>query len=204
MSGERACGRADAQEAAVKNPVVGMDARTENAVMDGPGGRGKDARTDTAEERLVALLASRGMTVTTAESCTGGLIAGTIVNVAGASDVLNEGYVTYSNEAKQRLVGVDARTLEKFGAVSGQTAREMAEGAARAAGADVALSATGIAGPGGGSEEKPVGLVYVGCFVDGETRVKECRFSGTRRENRESTVAEALKLAVEMLEGRGL
>ena len=193
MSGERACGRADAQEAAVKNPVVGMDARTENAVMDGPGGRGKDARTDTAEERLVALLAARGMTVTTAESCTGGLIAGTIVNVAGASDVLNEGYVTYSNEAKQRLVGVDARTLEKFGAVSGQTAREMAEGAARAAGADVALSATGIAG-----------LVYVGCFVDGETRVKECRFSGTRRENRESTVAEALKLAVEMLEGRGL
>ena len=109
MSGERACGRADAQEAAVKNPVVGMDARTENAGMDGPGGRGKDARTDTAEERLVALLAARGMTVTTAESCTGGLIAGTIVNVAGASDVLNEGYVTYSNEAKQRLVGVDAR-----------------------------------------------------------------------------------------------
>ena len=125
------------------------------------------------EARLVAMLEKRGMTITTAESCTGGLIAGTIVNVAGASDVLNEGYVTYSNEAKQRLVGVRAETLEQFGAVSEQTAREMAQGAAKAANANVALSATGIAGPGGGSVEKPVGLVYIGCFVDGMTRVEE-------------------------------
>lgn len=152
------------------------------------------------EEHLVELLAGRKMTITTAESCTGGLIAATIVNVAGASDVLNEGYVTYSNGAKQRLLGVSGETLGRFGAVSEQTAREMAEGAARAANANVALSATGIAGPGGGSEEKPVGLVYVGCFVDGNVRVKECRFHGTRRENREHTVAEALKLAVEMVE----
>lgn len=152
------------------------------------------------EARLVAMLEKRGMTITTAESCTGGLIAGTIVNVAGASDVLNEGYVTYSNEAKQRLVGVRAETLEQFGAVSEQTAREMAQGAAKAANANVALSATGIAGPGGGSVEKPVGLVYIGCFVDGMTRVEECRFSGTRRENREQTVEEALKLAIEMLD----
>lgn len=152
------------------------------------------------EERLVEMLSKRGMTITTAESCTGGLIAGTLVNVAGASDVLNEGYVTYSNEAKQRLVAVSAKTLEQFGAVSEQTAREMAQGAAKAANANVALSATGIAGPGGGSKEKPVGLVYIGCFVNGETQVKECRFSGTRRENREQTVAEALKLAIKMLE----
>lgn len=151
------------------------------------------------EESLVKLLSERNMTITTAESCTGGLIAGTLVNVAGASDVLNEGYVTYSNEAKQRLVGVSAETLEQFGAVSEPTAGEMAQGAARAANANVAVSATGIAGPGGGSEEKPVGLVYIGCFVDGETRVKECRFSGTRRENREQTVKEALKLALEMV-----
>lgn len=140
------------------------------------------------------------MTITTAESCTGGLIAGTIVNVAGASDVLNEGYVTYSNEAKQRLVHVKAETLERFGAVSEETAREMAAGAAKAAGSDVAISATGIAGPGGGTKEKPVGLVYIGCCVGEEIRVKECWFSGTRLENRLQTVETALQLAVEMLQ----
>lgn len=146
------------------------------------------------EEQVVELLAARGLTVTTAESCTGGLIAGTLVNVAGASDVLNEGYVTYSNEAKERLVGVSHETLEKYGAVSPQTAREMAEGAAKAAGADAALSATGIAGPGGGTEEKPVGLVYVGCYLNGKTSVKECRFTGDRMENRMHTVETALKM----------
>lgn len=146
------------------------------------------------EEQVVELLAARGLTVTTAESCTGGLIAGTLVNVAGASDVLNEGYVTYSNEAKERLVGVSHETLEKYGAVSPQTAREMAEGAAKAAGADAALSATGIAGPGGGTEEKPVGLVYVGCYLNGKTSIKECRFTGDRMENRMHTVETALKM----------
>ena len=151
------------------------------------------------EERLVELLVSRKMTVTTAESCTGGMVAGTIVNVAGASDVLNEGYVTYSNEAKQRLVHVKGETLEQFGAVSEETAYEMACGAADAAHADVAISTTGIAGPGGGTAEKPVGLVYIGCCVRGTVQVKECRFRGSRMENRLHTVEEALKLAVEML-----
>lgn len=151
------------------------------------------------EEQLVELLASRQMTVTTAESCTGGLVAGTIVNVAGASDVLNEGYVTYSNEAKQRLVHVKKETLEQFGAVSEETACEMACGAAAAAHADVALSTTGIAGPGGGTAEKPVGLVYIGCYVRGKVRVKECHFQGSRMENRLHTVEEVLKLAIEML-----
>ncbi len=151
------------------------------------------------EECLVERLASLGMTVTTAESCTGGLIAGTLVNVAGASDVLNEGYVTYSNEAKERLVGVRHETLETYGAVSEQTAREMAEGALKAAGADVGLSSTGIAGPGGGTMEKPVGLVYVGCSVRGKTVVKECRFSGNRMENRLDTVKTALSTALDML-----
>ena len=131
----------------------------------------KTALEKSLEESVVELLAQKKMTVTTAESCTGGLIAGTLVNVAGASDVLNEGYVTYSNDAKERLVGVKHETLEEYGAVSEQTAREMAEGAAKAAGADAALSATGIAGPGGGTEEKPVGLVYIGCYVNGETTV---------------------------------
>lgn len=152
------------------------------------------------EEQLVDLLISRKMTVTTAESCTGGLVAGTIVNVAGASEVLNEGYVTYSNEAKHRLVGVKTETLEQFGAVSEETAEEMARGAAAAAHADVAVSTTGIAGPGGGTAEKPVGLVYIGCYVRGKVQVKECRFQGRRMENRLHTVEEALKLAIQMLQ----
>ena len=113
----------------------------------------KAAGEKSQEEVVVDLLAERKLHVTTAESCTGGLIAGTLVNVAGASDVLNEGYVTYSNEAKERLIHVSHETLETYGAVSEQTAHEMAEGAAKAANADAALSATGIAGPGGGTEE---------------------------------------------------
>lgn len=159
----------------------------------------KTALEKSLEESVVELLAQKKMTVTTAESCTGGLIAGTLVNVAGASDVLNEGYVTYSNEAKERLVGVKHETLEEYGAVSEQIAREMAEGAARAAKADAALSATGIAGPGGGTEEKPVGLVYIGCYVNGETTVKECRFEGSRMENRLHTVETALQLLLRQL-----
>ena len=152
------------------------------------------------EEKVVGLLAEKHLTVTTAESCTGGLIAGTLVNVAGASDVLNEGYVTYSNEAKERLVGVRHETLERYGAVSEQTAREMAEGAAKAAGADAALSSTGIAGPGGGTAEKPVGLVYIGCYLNGRTTVEECHFAGNRMENRMHTVERALAMLQEALE----
>ena len=153
----------------------------------------------TLEEEVVELLARKHLTVTTAESCTGGLIAGTLINAAGVSDVLNEGYVTYSNEAKERLVHVSHETLERYGAVSAQTAQEMAEGAARAAGADAALSATGIAGPGGGSVEKPVGLVYIGCCLNGRTVVKECRFNGSRMENRLRTVETALTMLREQL-----
>lgn len=151
------------------------------------------------EEQVVKLLAERGFTITTAESCTGGLIAGTLINVAGASDVLNEGYVTYSNEAKHRLIGVKNETLEVFGAVSEQTAYEMAAGAAKAAKADVALSSTGIAGPGGGTAEKPVGLVYIGCYVRGKVQIRKCQFHGSREENRKDSVEAALQLAIEML-----
>ena len=155
--------------------------------------------TESLEERLIKELADRKYTIATAESCTGGLIAGTLVNVAGASDVLHEGYITYSNEAKERLVGVYRATLQEYGAVSAQTAKEMAEGAARSAGAEVALSSTGIAGPGGGTKEKPVGLVYVGCYVCGHTAVARCEFKGDRMENRLMTVEKALSLALEEL-----
>lgn len=151
-------------------------------------------------EEIVKLLKSAGMTVTTVESCTGGLLSAALVDVAGVSDVFNQAYVTYANEAKQVLAGVKPETLEAHGAVSEQTAREMAEGGAKAAKADASLSVTGIAGPDGGSDEKPVGLVYIGCHVKGKTVVERNIFSGSRREVREQSVAAALKLLKKQLQ----
>ena len=148
------------------------------------------------EEQVVALLLENGYTITTVESCTAGLLSSTIVNVSGSSSCFNEGYVTYSNKAKERLVGVSHATLEQYGAVSEETAREMAQGGASVANANVALSVTGIAGPTGGTKEKPVGLVYLGCCVNGIVEVIECQFHGTREENRKSSVEAALKLAI--------
>ena len=153
----------------------------------------------TLEEAIVELLKDKKMTVTTAESCTGGKLAGRILNVPGASEVYQEGYITYSNESKAKLLGVSQETLEQYGAVSRQTAQEMALGAAKAAQADAALSVTGIAGPGGGSEEKPVGLVYIGCAVQGEVTVREYRFTGNRGKNRDYAVVRALTLLREEL-----
>lgn len=156
------------------------------------------------EDAVAALLMDQKLTLTTAESCTGGKLAGRIVNVAGVSDVYNEGYITYSNDAKSRLLGVSSETLEKYGAVSAETAKEMAGGAARAAGADAALSVTGIAGPDGGTKEKPVGLVYIGCYLKGHTRVEEFRFTGNREKNRDYAVVRALTLLrEELLANRG-
>ena len=149
---------------------------------------------DSLEEQVVRLLKKQDLTITAAESCTGGMIAGTLVNVAGASDVFGESYVTYSNEAKHRLVGVNEETLKRIGAVSEETAYEMAAGAARAAGADVGLSSTG-----GGTPEKPVGLVYIGCFVCGKVQVRRLNLHGSREQIRRNTVEAVLKLAAEML-----
>ena len=146
------------------------------------------------EEKIVFELQKRKQTVTTAESCTGGLLAGRILNVSGASAVYNEGHITYSNEAKERLLGVSHETLETYGAVSKETAAEMARGAALVANANVGLSTTGIAGPTGGTPEKPVGLVYVGCYYDGEVAVEECRFTGDREQKRSAAVTPALEL----------
>ena len=154
----------------------------------------------TLEEKIVKELQNKGYTITTAESCTGGLLAGRILNVSGASAVYNEGHITYSNEAKERLLGVSHDTLEQYGAVSEQTASEMAIGAAKAANANVGLSTTGIAGPSGGTPEKPVGLVYVGCSINGDVTVEECRFSGNREENRNAAVEAVLQLLMDKLE----
>ena len=148
----------------------------------------------TLEESIVELLKDKGYTLTTAESCTAGKLAGRIMNVSGASAVYNEGYITYANESKEKLLGVKHETLESYGAVSEQTAMEMAVGAAKEAQADVAVSITGIAGPGGGTPEKPVGLVYIGCCVRGHVTVKKFLFTGNRDKNRDSAVVQALTL----------
>ena len=152
------------------------------------------------EERLVSLLMEKGLTVTTAESCTGGLIASRIVNVSGASEIFHAGFVTYANSAKEAYAGVLSETLQTYGAVSSQVALEMARGVAKTAGADVGISVTGIAGPGGGSTEKPVGLVYIGCYVCGKTDYKEFHFTGDRLSIRQKSVKEAINFAMEMLE----
>lgn len=150
---------------------------------------------ETLEKALADLLLEKGLTISFAESCTGGMIAGRLVNVPGVSKAFGTGYVTYSNKAKRKLLGVKKSTLKQFGAVSVQTAKEMAQGALLASGADVAVSVTGIAGPDGGTDKKPVGLVYIGCCVQGRTFVQEYHFPGNREKIRESTVAAALTFA---------
>ena len=151
---------------------------------------------EAAEERLVEELLKRNWLVTTVESCTGGMVSSRIVNVPGASEVLREAYVTYCDEAKMKLVGVRKETLEKYTAVSARTAEEMALGGLAAAEADMALSVTGLAGPGGGTKERPVGLVYVGCAIHGQTFVRELHLSGSRQAIREQAAEEALRLAL--------
>lgn len=153
----------------------------------------------TLEDAVVRLLQEKGLTVTTAESCTGGKLAGRLLNVAGASDVYREGYITYANASKEKLLGVQHETLLAHGAVSEETAAEMALGAAKAADADAALSVTGIAGPGGGTKEKPVGLVYIGCAAGGHVTVREYHFTGNREKNRDYAVVRALTLLREEL-----
>ena len=146
----------------------------------------------TLEKALVDMLIEKELTIGTVESCTGGMISARLTNVPGVSAVLNNCFVTYSNKAKRKLVGVKKETLEKHGAVSKQVAKEMAKGLANLYKTDVAIAVTGIAGPDGGSEEKPVGLVYIACHVCGVTTVKEYHFSGNRNKIRENTVARAL------------
>lgn len=153
----------------------------------------------TLESSVADLLIANDLTVATVESCTGGLLAGRIINVPGVSETYKSGYVTYSNKAKRKCVGVKRSSLEKYGAVSEQVAKEMAVGTHDVCKADVVVSTTGIAGPDGGTEEKPVGLVYIGCYVCGQTTVKEYHFSGNRAKIRESTVASALVLLRECL-----
>jgi nicotinamide-nucleotide amidase len=151
-------------------------------------------------EMLLALYRRAGLTLATAESCTGGLIAGCLTEIGGSSDVVERGFVTYSNAAKSELLDVPAALIESVGAVSAEVAAAMAQGALRHARADVAISATGIAGPGGGSADKPVGLVYLGVCRRGPNAMPMAPesvrhvFPGDRSAVREATVAAALEL----------
>ena len=140
------------------------------------------------------LLRKRKWKVTTAESCTGGLLAGRLINAAGASKVIQQGYITYSNKAKRNLLGVEKITLEQYTAVSDQVVYEMAEGGAKAANADVCIAITGLAGPDGGSEAIPVGTVYIGCCLHGAVKVEQYQFKGNRQKIRDYAVVRALNL----------
>lgn len=154
-----------------------------------------DADLLTAAERLLEACRKRGVMLVTAESCTGGMIAGGLTAIAGSSDVVDRGFVTYSNAAKTEMLGVPAALVAEKGAVSAEVAREMASGALARSAAQVAVSVTGVAGPGGGSEQKPVGLVYFGLAgPDGILRHDRQIFAGDRNAVRRASVLHAMKL----------
>lgn len=149
-------------------------------------------------EKVLEAYRRRGWMLATAESCTGGLIAGCLTQVAGSSDVVERGFVTYSNRAKMDLVGVSEATLARVGAVSGDVAEEMAVGAVARAPVQVAVSVTGVAGPGGGTAEKPVGLVYFGlASADGDPRYVRHILDGDRAAIRLASVSVALDLLLD-------
>lgn len=154
---------------------------------------------ETLEEAVIRLLKKYELKVTTAESCTGGLLAGRLVNVPGVSEVFREGFVTYSNRAKRKMLDVQKSTIKKYGAVSEKTAKEMAKGGVFATDSDVCVAITGVAGPDGGSEEKPVGLVYIACYINDKVTVKEFNFKGNRSKIREQSVVNALILLREAI-----
>jgi nicotinamide-nucleotide amidase len=158
-----------------------------------------------AAKALLDACRLRGLKVATAESCTGGLVAGALTDIAGSSDVVDRGFVTYSNEAKQQMLGVPADTIEKHGAVSRETAEAMARGALGNANADLAVAITGIAGPGGGSPDKPVGLVhFAAASRNGKLTHKEMRYGDLGRIGvRRKSVLQALLMLRMMAEKHG-
>ena len=146
----------------------------------------------TVAEKLVEILKAQGLVCATAESCTGGGVGSAITSVPGSSEVFAGGVVSYSNAVKRDVLGVSQESLDRCGAVSAEVASEMASGARRLLKADIAVSVTGIAGPGGGTKEKPVGLVWFGISSDGGTRTEKVIFAGDRGRVREQAVLHAL------------
>ena len=145
-------------------------------------------------EALISLCGKKNITLGTAESCTGGLIGGTLTAVSGSSSVVLGGIISYANSVKSGVLGVPEETLATVGAVSPETAKAMAEGARRVLASDLAVAVTGIAGPGGGSTDKPVGLVYVAVATKDGTEITKNIFDGDRNSVREKTVAKALAM----------
>lgn len=153
-------------------------------------------------ESLLQLCRERGLKIATAESCTGGLVAGLLTSIAGSSDVVERGWVTYSNEAKSSEIGVPAPLITQHGAVSAEVAKAMAEGVLANAPVQLAISVTGIAGPGGATEIKPVGLVFISTAQSGKsTHVKQYNFCGDRTAVRMASVAAAIQQLRELLAG---
>lgn len=159
----------------------------------------KEGAEKNIEDRIGELLVNNKLTIATAESCTGGMVAARMVNYPGISEAFMEGAVTYSNAAKMNRLGVQDETLRIYGAVSHETAGEMAMGIAITSGTDIGLSTTGIAGPGGGTLEKPVGLVYIGLYIRGKVVTRELRLSGDRQSIREKAALEVLEWLEEEL-----
>lgn len=178
---------ADAAKKLIKPVVKEMKNRFGDAVY-------TTKEEETLETAVVRLLEKYGLTVTTAESCTGGLLAGRLVNVPGVSEVFREGFITYSNKAKRKILDVSKGTLKKHGAVSEQTAKEMAMGGAFATDADICIAITGLAGPDGATDDKPVGLVYIACYLKDKVSVEKYCFKGNRNKIREQSVVKALDL----------
>ncbi len=152
------------------------------------------------EDVVVSLLKKKGLAISVCESLTGGLLSGKIVNVSGASDVLSESYITYSNDAKMRVLNVPEEILAVHGAVSKECAAAMAKGCAAVSGSDIAISTTGVAGPDGGSADKPVGTVYIGIFYKGEVTVRRLMLFGSRQNIRESACIRALFMAAKLID----
>lgn len=161
---------------------------------------GKNVAQEPLEYSIYSLLKKYQITITTAESATGGMIASTLINVPGISEFFTEGYVTYSNEAKVKMIHVAPETIDTYGVVSSETATDMASSAAKTAGTMAAVSVTGVAGPDGGTKECPVGLVFIGCYLNGKTVTERHLFSGNRMDVRKSATESALLLLKKCIE----
>lgn len=160
------------------------------------------ARLSQRAEKLLAACRQQNIKIATAESCTGGLIAGCLTAIAGSSDVVERGFVTYSNDAKIEMIGVPVELINELGAVSEPVSRAMAEGALKHSNAALSIAVTGVAGPNGGSAEKPVGLVHISCALKGsQTAHERCVFSGDRDAVRDATIETALDMAIATVSG---
>lgn len=166
----------------------------ENELLNRFGKNAYSADENSVEEYVAKLLIDKNLSIAVAESCTGGLTTSKLVNCPGISKVFKEGFITYSNEAKINTLGVKKDTIEEFGAVSPQVAEEMAIGSSKKTGADIGISTTGIAGPGGGTKEKPVGLAYISVYYKGQVHTRKLNYPGDRGIIRERTALSVLDL----------